>query len=1586
MGHGDRVRPLDHCRSKESSGADDAGIALVGIGCRFPGGSDNPKVLWRHLCERQDAIVRTPVDRWDVEALEIDERTRRPVRQGGFIQGVDLFDAPAFGISRREAREMDPQQRLLAEVTWEALADAGIAPAQVAGSRMGVFLGISNSDYGRLRGERLPGIDAFSGTGNALSVAANRLSYLLDARGLSMAIDTACSSSLVAMHQARLSLLRGEIDSAIVGGVNLILSPTLALIFARAGVMAADGRCKTFDACADGYVRGEGVGVVVLKPWRDAVRDRDRVYALVCGSAVNQDGRTNGLLSPNRAAQVDVVRAAQASGGIHPADVGYIELHGTGTLVGDAVEAGALGEVFAGERSAENPCAVGSVKTNIGHLESAAGIAGVIKTALMIHHGQMPASLHHHETSPQIDLLGQRLTVVDELTPWPESAAGRVAGVSSFGFGGTNAHVVLRSAPPITVTHQPSMSGASLLVASARTRAGLQAVLRGHIDRLRSISEDELAAYCAAAALRREHLAYRVAAVGGSIGDLVAALRAHLAEGNEAAGELVGHGDDGVVFVFPGQGKQWWPLGTELFERWPVFAGAITECEEALRGLATWSLRDLLETGGEDPDLFRDPSVLQPATTAVQIALAKLWRSWGIKADFVVGHSHGEIAAAHVAGSLHIRDAMRVSFHRGVAIKKVVGRGLMAVVGLGPEQANQVVSRVGGQFVAVASYNGPKMTVLSGAPGAIRGIVGVLDKAGVFASVIETVDFASHSPQMDGPSAELKDAVADLEPTTPSVEMVSTVTGQEVVDPLDADYWARNLRDTVRFTAALNVTLDKGAGRFIEVSGHPAVRSSIHEVLDARETSSLVVQSLHNARGGAESMLTNLGALYTAGSQIDWSGVFPDGAPTMDLPSEPWERQSYWLADVEERRNGGRPERNDKFDTEVWQAVDSGDVVALAGLLGIDDQMGHGHVEDALPVLEAWLRRRRVHEAAGGKRYEVFWKPFALRETTETFPVTVLVSENSSDDHVTRAVVEALGGNEVETIEVPATQSREDMVGLIRPAVDAAKGGPLVSLLGLDQSPVPGRPGMTRGVSQTHLLAQALHDLDARCQLWLLTHGSVATQRSERLASPEQAMVWGLGRAIGLEFPGRWGGLVDLDEDFVRRGRGAGLLRTLLAEPCAEDQLAIRAGRTEVRRLRSCLPSASRTPWVPEGSVLLTGATGQLGRALARHLALRGAPHLVLLSRRGMDAPRTRELAEELRTTGTRVDVIACDVADREALRQVLEALEAAGDQVRSVFHLAGDVSLVAPVSDTSVDDIARIMAAKVAGAVNLDALLPANLERFVLFSSITGVWGSASQSGYSAANAFLSALAQHRRAQGRAATSVEWGPWEGAAHDEHQELLASRGLLLLDESTALAGLDTALDNHDCCVVVADMDWELFARAYTAARPRPFLDEIVVPGSEAVEPANGELEDQELIRRVGEAEPASRLAILEEACHEVVARSLRVEVGEVKRDAPLTDAGVDSLIGLEIRGALQKLTGRQLPATLVWRRPTVVGIAEFIAEQMGLSSDKETTWQAPDERNGQGQEPRQIVTGNSLDDLDDAEIEQMLRARLAEFE
>ncbi len=875
-------------------------IAIIGIGCRFPG-SSGPQAFWQSIRDGVDAITEVPADRFDLSRVYDPDPTiagKINTRWGGFVEQVDQFDPQFFGISPREAARMDPQQRLLLEVTWEALEDAGQVPEKITGSQTGVFVGISNNDYGRTQFSDLSRIDAYAGTGNALSIAANRISYLFDFRGPSIAIDTACSSSLVAVHLACTSLRNGESTLALAGGVNLILSPAITMNFTKAGVMAPDGRCKTFDAGANGYVRSEGAGLVVLKPLSRALADGDAIYAVIRGSAVNQDGRSNGLMAPNPLAQEAVLREAYRRAGVSPGDVQYVEAHGTGTLLGDPIEARALGRVLADGRPPGRLCAIGSVKTNIGHCEAAAGVAGLIKVALALRHAEIPANLHFQEPNPHIPFDELPIRVQTKPGPWSVEDGPALAGVSSFGFGGTNAHVVLQQAPQ----SQPKIHDDSgpkscyLLPLSARSPEALQAVARTY-EQFLATSELPLHDVCYSASARSSHNDYRLAVAGNSSQQLIEGLAAFL-KGETRAGVSSGHKALAIrsklAFVFSGQGSQWFGMGRTLLLHEPVFREVIERCALALRPHTDWSL--IAELAGTDADKSRlsEVDVIQPALFAVQVALAALWRSWGVEPDAVVGHSMGEVAAAYVAGALSLEDAALIICKRSSLVKRTVGQGAMASVELSIEDARHAIAGYEDR-VSIAVSTSPTSTVLSGDPAALTEILEQLQGREVFCRMVK-VDFASHSPQMDPLRGELLQALEEVRPQLGSMPIYSTVL-DSVADgsQLDGLYWARNLREPVLFSSSVQRLLQDGHDTFLEISAHPILLSGIQQGIHHAGKEGTVLASIRREEDEHTVMLRSLGVLYSFGYAVDWSRIYPERGECVTLPSYPWQRQRCWL-------------------------------------------------------------------------------------------------------------------------------------------------------------------------------------------------------------------------------------------------------------------------------------------------------------------------------------------------------------------------------------------------------------------------------------------------------------------------------------------------------------------------------------------------------------------------------------------------------------------------------------------------------------------------------------------------------------------
>ncbi|HEY6323292.1 MAG TPA: type I polyketide synthase, partial [Thermoanaerobaculia bacterium] len=880
-------------------------IAIVGIGCRFPG-ADGPRAFWRLLCEGVDAIAEVPPERFDLRRV-YDPSPGTPgkiaSRWGGFLGGIELFDAAFFGISPREAARMDPQQRLLLEVAWESLEDAGLVPETLAGSCTGVFVGMCYGDYEDLELGDPQAVDLYVNTGGARNIASGRISFAFGFEGPSLTIDAACSSSLVAVHLACQSLWCGESGLALAGGSNVILQPQFSIGFSQAGMLSPGGRCKAFAAAADGFVRSEGVGLVVLKPLARATADGDPIYAVICGSAVNNDGRSSGLLmTPGRPGQEAVLRQAYADAGLPPAAVQYVEAHGTGTRVGDPVEAAALGAVLGQGREAGRPLAVGSVKSNIGHTEGAAGVAGLIKVALALRERRLPASLHALTPNPEIPWQSLGLAVCSELRGWPDDARPARAGVSSFGISGTNAHVVLEEAPPRPAP-APAPAGPVLLALSARGPEALAAQAHGTLELLRGAGGDaDLHDLCYTAAVRRAHHDHRLAIVAAGREQMAARLFSFLA-GELGEGTASGVRPAGprrkVVFLFPGQGSQWLGMGRELFATQPVFRTTLEHCAVAIAAETGWSLLAELDAAPERSRL-EQVDVVQPALFAMQVALAALWRERGIEPDAVVGQSLGEVAAAHVAGILSLEDAARVICRRSRLVRKGSGSGAMAVVALPLDAAREAI-RGSEDSLAVAVHNGPASTVLSGEPESLDRVLDELAARGVFCRRVK-VDYASHSPQMDPLLPEIRRRLAELAPGAATVAFHSTVTGGRCAGPeLDAGYWARNLRSTVLLAGTLERLLEAGHEIFVEVSPHPLLLGAVQQIAAPGGREVVLLPSGRREEGEREVLLGSLAGLYAAGVDPDWERLYAGGVAAarrvvVPLPAYPWQRERFWLA------------------------------------------------------------------------------------------------------------------------------------------------------------------------------------------------------------------------------------------------------------------------------------------------------------------------------------------------------------------------------------------------------------------------------------------------------------------------------------------------------------------------------------------------------------------------------------------------------------------------------------------------------------------------------------------------------------------
>jgi acyl transferase domain-containing protein/NAD(P)-dependent dehydrogenase (short-subunit alcohol dehydrogenase family)/acyl carrier protein len=928
-------------------------IAIVGMACRVPGGGDTPDQFWQLLANGTDAVREVPADRWNGEAWydkDLSATGKTATKWGAFLDRIDGFDAEYFGILPREAQRMDPQQRLFLEVAIEALDDAGLTREQLAGSRASVFIASYHNDYAQLQHNDIEAIDPRTLTGTLHSVLANRLSYFLDLRGPSVSIDTACSSSLVATHLACQSLRFGESDVAIAGGVSLMITPELLVSMSKVGFMSPDGRCKTFDELADGFGRGEGCGIVVLKRLADAIADGDRVLAVIRSSAVNQDGHSTLLAAPSGPAQQALIREALATAQLEPGRIGLMETHGTGTALGDPIEVEAIAATIGQSAPGATMCLLGAAKANVGHLEAAAGVTGLIKVVLALRHEAVPPQVHFQRLSPHISLEGTRLSVPTRLTRWPRGDVPRCAAVSSFGVGGTNAHVIVEEAPTLpAASGDVPLDASRVLTLSAHSAPALHALATAWSNFLVD-TPDSVADICYTAALRRTHHDHRLAVVGRTKEDFAARIAEHLRE--EGAVRVAAERRSAVTrprvgFVFSGQGPQWHAMGRELLASDAVFRSVIEQCDRLLQPLSGWSLLDELGAAQERSRMDQT-EVAQPALFALQVALAAQWRSWGIVPDAVVGHSVGEIAALHVAGVLTLDEAVHVVWHRGRIMQQATGLGSMASVGLTAVEAQALVQPFG-ERLSVAAINSPRSVVLSGDSDALQQALSDLATRGIGHRLLP-VRYAFHSSQMTPFQERLCAELANVRTASATLDVYSSVTGGPARDVrFNADYFGRNVREPVRFADAIEAMANDGVDVFLEIGPHPVLGASIGECLAASATdaqgAASVLASLRRGRPERETMLLACAGLYEAGCMPAWDEVQDDVGDVVSLPGTPWQRKRHWIRQ--------RPTRLEASGASQTGHPLLGRRVSAAGI--------RAHVfEGASAAAHAWLADHRI--------------------------------------------------------------------------------------------------------------------------------------------------------------------------------------------------------------------------------------------------------------------------------------------------------------------------------------------------------------------------------------------------------------------------------------------------------------------------------------------------------------------------------------------------------------------------------------------------------------------------------------------------
>jgi 5-hydroxydodecatetraenal polyketide synthase CpkA len=1631
----------------------DEPIAIVGMGCRYPGGVSSPEDLWRLVADGVDAISEFPTNRgWDLAALfNGDGPGTISAQAGGFLYDAPEFDAEFFGISPREALAMDPQQRVLLETTWEALEQAGIDPTTLRGSDTGVFAGLPVQDYGRGGHSEEDGVDGFLLTGIASSVASGRISYILGLEGPALTVDTACSSSLVALHLAAQALRNGECSLALAGGVTVMSGPETFTEFSRQNGLSPDGRCKAFAEDADGTGWAEGAGVLVVERLSDAQRNGHRVLAVLRGTAINQDGASNGLTAPNGPSQQRVIRAALANAGLSASEVDVVEAHGTGTMLGDPIEAQALLATYGQDR--DRPLWLGSLKSNIGHAQAAAGVGGVIKMVMALRNELLPRTLHVGEPSTKVNWAAGAMALLTEPAAWQAGERPRRFGVSSFGMSGTNAHVIVEEAPAAPPAVETAGPPVVPWVLSGRT----EQALRDQAARLKSFVEchPELRPADIGRSLldTRARFDHRAVVTGADRAELLAGLD-NLTSTQPVGGKL--------AVLFTGQGAQRIGMGQQLYAAFPVFAAAFDEVCAHFDP----ALRDIILSG----DGLDDTGNTQPALFAVEVALFRLLESWDVWPDYVAGHSIGELAAAHIAGVFSLADAARLVSARGRLMQSLPAGGAMIAIQATEDEVTPHLT----DTVGIAAVNGPTSIVVSGEEPAAQAVAAVFAEQGRKTRQL-TVSHAFHSPLMEPMLAAFRAVAEGISYTEPEIPIVSTVTGQVVRAELcDPEYWVNQVRSAVRFADAVQTLEAAGVRTFVE-AGPDAVLTTAGAACLADPDASTTIPLLRAKQDEPRTVAEAFGRLAVTGSTVDTSAFFT-GAALVELPTYPFQHRTYWLRPSGAGDLGavGLTATGHPLLGALLGVADS-DRVVLSGRLSLGAQpwlVDHAVLDTVLLPGTAFVElagRAAQHTGISGLEELTLQAPLTLTQEhavdlqvwcgpDEGGRRTVEIYSRPADTdaewtcHASGTLADLPSAPSIPDSEWPPAGAEPAAVGdfydwlLSRgfsygPAFQGVqevwrRGEELFAHVTLREEEQPGaaRFGVHPALLDAAMHAMVLHlDNGESAQAWLpfswrgvrlhqagaaelrvrltpdgassvrvsaadgagnpvLDAESVAvrpvsteqlggaavptaalyttewvevptpaerddlevftvepgdTAEAVRAAvrhtlarlqdAPDQlavvtrggdlagAAVWGLVRSAQTEQPDRFV-LVETD----------GTEESAQALPAAfatgEAQLAIRAGTLSVPRITKATPSTSDVRlFDPKGTVLITGGTGALSAALARHLVTEhGAERLLLISRRGPDAPGADDLHASLTELGAEVTIAACDAADRDALAALL-----AKHPVVGVIHAAGvlDDGVLSSLTGDRLDAVLR---PKVDAALNLHELA-GDVELFVMFSSVASVLGTAGQANYAAANAFLDGLAAHRHTQGKAATALSWGLWQQdsamTANLTEADLarLNRGGVLPHTVAEGLALFDAACRTGAPHLVPVKLD--LTALRASATAPPPLHGLAKTPRRRAASRPTALL--------AGRTEEERRQYLLDLVRAQVAAVLALPDADTVTATNAFKQLGFDSLTAVELRNKLSAVTGLRLPATLTFDYPTPEALVTYLLGELGEKDDSQ---------------------------------------------
>ncbi|VAW96721.1 Polyketide synthase modules and related proteins [hydrothermal vent metagenome] len=1561
-------------------------IAIVGSGCRFSGGVESAEDFFKLLKNATDTVSEIPASRWDVEKYydpDPNAEGKMYTRHGSFLDNVDKFDAAFFGISGREAETLDPQQRLLLEVAWETLENAGIVPEAIPGGRAGIYIAGMNVDYAQLTNES-GSLDVHTSSGTMVAVAAGRLAHVLGLHGPSMIVDTACSSSLVAVHLACHSLRRRECDVALAGGMNLMLTPHAMLIECATRMLAPDGRCKTFDTAADGFGRGEGGGMVALKRLSDAIASGDNIIALIRGSAVNHDGHSSGLSVPNGLAQEEVIREALKNAQVEPDDISYVEAHGTGTNLGDPIEIGALHGVFGRGRKPEQPLLVGSVKTNLGHLEWSAGITGLLKTAVSLYYNQIPPHINYSKPNPHIAWDELNMQVVTNNQTWPGNKS-RMAGVSSFGFSGTNSHMIMEQAPEQEREFIAPRS-AELLVLSAKTEAALKAQItryRNYFQAHPDLCFDDI---CYTASVARSHFDYRISIPATDINQLIEKL-AVLETGAIASDAYQLQCSENKTtkraFLCTGQGSQYAGMGKQLYDAEPVFREVLERCNNVFEKEWSESLLDII-FNTSNTDKLNQTCYTQPAIYALEVALAAFWHSWGVKPDILLGHSVGEYAAAHLAGVFTLEDGLILIARRARLMQALPAGGEMLAVMATAEKV-QVLLNDNKDDIALAVINGPDSVVISGAGKRVQELNNKLKVQGIRTQQLN-VSHAFHSPLMKDMLEDFKKAASSIQYQKPHTPIISNVSGQLAGEEIaSAKYWVEHVLAPVEFNKSMLSLAAEGVTELLELGPKPILIGLAQACInmDSRHC----FASLNSAQDDRLSMLTSLGELYVQGATINWSALYQErGCRKAVLPTYAFQRKRYWVSNTSNGKVITKKIKPLPENSQVVNYLQQGKVGELAQLMasctGMDStgssmlpELSKALIEQhqcdcKMELLQDWL-------------YNIEWRELTRKISEENTkdPVSgywLVLSGSKTNSKMGLMLAQRIRQQGQACIVVATSDNyhrSEQGEWKINPEVEIQ-----FKQLLLDSSQQFDTPllGIIHAWPSDQITTDTLHldgaqavgavslvnlikalDKNAiipRYGVWSITRGIFPVQGESSSLSITHATISGLAQSIALEHPELWGGIIDLSfysETEKSIDVDADNILKHAYHSRDEIRIAFRNKKQYVPRLvrKSCTvcPGYSLDS---QATYLISGGTGGLGLQIADWLIGKGARHLVLLAR----SKASKEVSQFIKKSeNIDIKIHQVDVSDNNALSRIVSRIMDGPYPLRGVIHAAG---CLADASIRNIDNekIYKVMKPKVQGSWNLHSLtkdIP--LDFFVMFSSAASVFGAAGQANYAAANSYVDALAHYRHSKGLVASSINWGSWANtgmAARLDEKDYarLSMTGVADIDVESGLAILGNIIAlqsniseqeqsaTHNTLEIpqlaVLPVNWEILGKLFRQAPGLPFLSEIPeFTDRDTSDNSILQQADSNIIKQMLSADDEKRISLISDYLKMRVAEILKVDTIMLADKTDLFDIGIDSLMVMELLEKIKTDLQLMLYPREIYANPVIKPLAEYVSAE-----------------------------------------------------